>query len=441
MPQLIPSLAFLLEAFRPCFRSEVFLTFQAVVTAWCLCPAPHTLSHVWQATGWAARRHHDLIYSLFRSAVWDWDDLGLILATLILTHLVPGATVWLVIDDTLCHKRGAKVAFGGIFLDPVLSSRRRKVLRFGLNWVVLGIAVRLPWRADRYYCLPLLWRVFRKKELPGHQKRTELAAQLVRRLAEHCPNHQFWLVGDGAYINKVVLRDRPKNLQVIGPLPWRAALFTPAPPRRPGQRGATRKRGERLPTPQQMLDDTQHYPAQEREVALPMGSKRLRVQVVPGVLWYSALRDQAVLVVLVRDLDKRWRDEVLLCTDPNQEAEFVVQGYLRRWSMEVAFYVSKQYLGLHEPQVWCAAAVERAQPMAWFVTSLTILWYALWGRQGPQVERERPWYRDKRGVSFTDMLGTLRLQLWQEHIYGPKADQLPTPEKLKTLLQWLAAVG
>src|SRR5947209_2023828 len=84
---------------------------------------------VWQATGLAAKRHHDTAYAVFHSAAWEWDDLGVILATLILTHLVPGGVVWVAVDDTLCHKRGAKVAFGGIFLDAVLASTRHKTFR------------------------------------------------------------------------------------------------------------------------------------------------------------------------------------------------------------------------------------------------------------------------------------------------------------------------
>src|SRR5512135_3209053 len=101
--------------------------------------------------GTPAHQHHDTAYAVFHSAVWEWDDLGLVTATLILTHLVPGGVVWIVVDDTLCHKRGAKVAFGGIFLDAVLSTKKHKTLRFGLNWVVLGVAVPLPLRPDRYY--------------------------------------------------------------------------------------------------------------------------------------------------------------------------------------------------------------------------------------------------------------------------------------------------
>ena len=92
---------------------------------------------------------------------------------MILTHLVPGGVVWVVVDDTLCHKRGAKVAFGGIFLDAVLSSKRHKTFRFGLNWVVLGIAVPIPMRTDRYFCLPVLWRLYRKKGQAGYQTRPQ----------------------------------------------------------------------------------------------------------------------------------------------------------------------------------------------------------------------------------------------------------------------------
>ena len=225
MDQLIPGLAALVEAFGDCFHPQVFQTFQALLAGWIVCLGPHTLSGVWQATGLAARRHHDTAYAVFHSAAWEWDDLGIVLATLILAHLVPGVVVWIVADDTLCHKRGAKVAFGGIFLDAVLSSKKRKTLRFGLNWVVLGIAVPIPMRPDRYFCLPVLWRLYRKKGQPGYRTRSQSAAELAGKLAEANPGRAFWLVGDSAYINAATLRDRPANLQVIGPLHWKAALY------------------------------------------------------------------------------------------------------------------------------------------------------------------------------------------------------------------------
>src|SRR3954453_6686450 len=151
MDQLTPGLAALVETFGDCFHPQVFLTFQALIAGWIVCLGPRTLSEVWQATGLAAKRHHDTPSAVFHSAAWEWDDLGLVLATLILTHLIPGGVAWVVGADTLCPKRGATVAFGGIFPAPVLSSKKHKTFRFGLNWVGLGLAVPIPMRPDRYY--------------------------------------------------------------------------------------------------------------------------------------------------------------------------------------------------------------------------------------------------------------------------------------------------
>lgn len=439
--QLIPTLAALVASFRDCFRIEVFQTFQVLIAGWVVCTGPHTISEVWQATGLAAKRHHDTAYAVFHSAAWEWDDLGIVLTTLILTHLVPGGVVYVAVDDTLCHKRGAKVAFGGIFLDAVLSSKKHKTFRFGLNWVVLGVAVPIPFRADRYFCLPVLWRLYRKKGSAGYRTRPQAAAELARKLAEASPGRAFWLVGDSAYINAAVLQGRPANLQVIGPLHWKAALFQRPAPRQPKQRGASRKKGDRLPNPRAMIEDTATYPAELVTIAFPKGARELRVQVIRDVLWYKGAKTDPVMVVLVRDPLGRWRDEALVATDPAASAAFVILGYCRRWSVELAFFDSKQFLGLHDPRVRAERSVERAHPMAWFVGSLTILWYCAKGHEGSHVERERPWYEDKAMPTFTDMLGALRLQMWESKLYGESGQEVPSPESIKRLLQTLSAVA
>jgi len=439
MDQLIPGLATLVEAFRDGFHPQVFATFQALIAGWIVCLGPHTLSAVWQATGLAAKRHHDTAYAVFHSACWEWDELGIVLATLILTHLVPGGVVWVAVDDTLCHKRGAKVAFGGIFLDAVLSSKKHKTFRFGLNWVVLGIAVPIPMRADRYFCLPVLWRLYRKKGQPGHKPRPQSAAALARRLAEANPDRTFWLVGDSAYVNAALLRDRPKNLQVIGPLHWKAALFERPGPY--GGKGRRRKKGPRLPTPKVMIEDTTTYPAELMEIAFPQLTRELRVQVIRDILWYRGSQTDPIAVVLVRDPLGQWRDEALVTTDPSASAAFVIQGYCRRWSVELAFFDSKQHLGLHDPRVRSERSVERAHPMAWFLESLVILWYCVEGHQGSHVERDRPWYTTKVTPTFTDMLGALRLQMWEHKIYGESGEEVPSPECIRKLLHTLSAVA
>ena len=446
MDELITSLAPLLAPLRPCFRHEAFLTFQQVLVAWLLCPGPRTLTEVWQVCALRGRRHYTAIYHLFGAACWDWDEIGALLLLRLLTLLLPEGYVWLVVDDTLCHKRGAKVAFGGIFLDAVRSSKRRKVFSFGVNYVVLGLVLCLPFRPDRYYCLPVLWRVFRKKGLPGHRKRTALAADLARQAAELLPDREVFLVGDSAYINAAVLRERPAHLHVLGPLPLKAALFAlPAPPAagQPPRRGRAPKKGPRLPAPRDFFADFGAGAVEERVVPLPGRDKALRVQLLPRVLWYTGCKDEPVQVVLVRDPSGAWPDTALLCTHPGLSADEVIGGYARRWSVEVLFYDSKQYLGLQDPQVWSGPSVERAHPMAWFAYSVTLLWYALHGAEHEAVHRDRPWYRGAVGPALPEILGTLRLALWRGR-YSNEARHTGAPpqiaEMLDPLLQQLAAV-
>jgi hypothetical protein len=158
------------------------------------------------------------------------------------------------------------------------------------------------------------------------------------------------------------------------------------------------------------------------------------------VLWYGGAGPEPVTLVLVRDVAGPWRDAALLATAPEVSAEFVITGYCRRWSIEVAFFDSKQFLGLHEPRARSAPSVERAHPMAWFVLSVTVLWYAAAGKDGPQVRRQRPWYRGRKEPTFADMLGALRLQLWQGRITAASGATGQPPEVLEMLVHCLSAV-
>src|SRR5262249_53523056 len=149
---------------------------------------------------------------------------------------------------------------------------------------VLGVAVTIPFRPDRYYCLPVLWRLYRKKGSAGYQTRPQAAAALARKLAEANPDRVFWLVGDSAYVNAALLQGRPANLQVIGPLPGKAARYEPPAPY--GGKGRRPKKGPRLPAPKAMLEDTAAYPAEDLELVFPKATRMLRVQVVRDILWY-----------------------------------------------------------------------------------------------------------------------------------------------------------
>lgn len=433
MDQLTPSFDALLAPFAECFRPEVFATFSWMVTAWIVCVGRRTISRVWETTGRSADHSHYPAFRLFSAAAWNWDEVCRILLVKLLAAFVPGTRVWLVIDDTLCHKRGARVAFGGIFLDAVVSSKKHKVFRFGTNWVTLGLVVQLPLRPDRFFCLNILWRLYAKKgsRTDGtHRTKSQLARALVEVVAAWLPGRRLLVVGDSAYVGKHLLKGLPANVAAIGPIHWKAGLTEPLPEGTTGRR----KKGAALTTPQQALDDDR-WPWQDLRLCHPKGAKDLHVKVLGPCCWYASAGPTPLRVVLVRDPEGKWRDEALLSTDPELAADEVIVGYLRRWSVEVAYCESKQLLGFHDPMVWCAASVERAHPLAWFVGSLVILWYAQTGHHEPAAQRQRPWYRHKVEPTFADMLACCRRYLWSHWLASEPAR---AEEKVAWLLEYVA---
>lgn len=436
MDELIPSLQALLAPLAGAFRQEVHARFCMLVAAWIVCLGRRTISRVWETTGQSEKRNHAAAYRTFSEAVWNWDEVCRLLLLRVVA-LLPGVRIWAVVDDTLAHKRGAKVAFGGIFLDAVLSTKKHKVFRFGNNWVMLGIVLELSFRPNRYFCLPILWRVYEKqgsKSKKEHRTKSQLAAEMLTVLAGWLPGRKIMVLGDSAYLCKHLLRERPANVDALGPIHWKAALYEAWPEPRGRQ-----QHGRRLPNPQAMLADDQRWPRRTETIAFKNGLEReLEIKVITGACWYATAGPQAVQVVLVHDPRGEWRDEALVCTDVTLSAAEVITGYCRRWSVEVAFCDSKQLLGLHDPQVWCAASVERAAPMAWFVGTLVVCWYALEGQYGPQAQRHRPWYKNKPTPTFADMLAACRLQLWQEWLYDESGSQADYEEKLAWLLEYVA---
>jgi len=435
MDQLIPSLDQLLAPLAVVFRKEVFELFRRMIAAWIVCLGRRTISRVWQTTGQADPRHHAAAYRLFSQAVWNFDDVARVLLVRLLSAFIPGSRVGIVVDDTLCHKRGAKVAFGGIFLDAVLSSRRHKVFRFGTNWVLLGLVVELPGRTDRFFCLPLLGRVYQKqdgKSKAQHRTKPPLAAEMIGVLAGWLPGRELLVVADSASISKGLLRDRPVNVEAIGPLCWKAALWQAAAGQRP-------TRDQRLPTPAQLLADDAGWPAVTRWITFPNGQRRrLHLKQIDGVCWPSVTGVKPVRVLLVRDPKGPWRNEALVSTDPTLPDGMIRTGYCRRWSVEVAFCDAKQRLGFHDPQVWSAPAVECATPLAWLVGTLVVLWYAESGKDEAQTRGRQRWYRQGPSLTLADMLASCRLQLWHHWLGQGGGLEAGQETKWSWLLEYVA---
>ncbi|MBI3973638.1 MAG: hypothetical protein HY332_20375, partial [Chloroflexi bacterium] len=193
---------------------------------------------------------------------------------------------------------------------------------------------------------------------------------------------------------------------VIGPLRLDGARWTPPPPRRPGQKGRPRKRGDRLPAPAAQAQARQHWPA----LPVTLSGRTGRPLVCRGTaLWYRVLRDAPVRSVVVRDPSGRRQDAACCGTDVGVSVAFLLETYAKRWTWEVTCFLVKGRLGFDEPQHQTVLAVRRTAPLAGLVFALLVRWYATElqaGRAATWVVR--PWYRRKAAPSFADVLATLR---------------------------------
>ena len=436
---LPPPFVLLLGAFQPCFTAPSYRTFRRLVAGWIHCPGRRTITAVAVAAGAVGRRHISGFHRFFARARWSLDAVGRVVFTLALAWVPADQPLLVLVDDTLARKTGKGISLATMHHDPLRSTARKPFCSFGHVWVVLAVWVPLPMGGTRGFALPVLFRLYVGAKRGGradapsrpqagtrqraaeaahaaHPKPTklELARELIGLVAQWAGERAVSVVVDSAYAGRTLLEDRPPTVQVISRLRLDAALWAGPGRRRPGQKGRPRRRGTRLPTLKAMAA------ARRRWAPLPLvlyGRRVSPLVFTVTALWYHALRDRPVRIVVVRDPAGRRKDEAFFCTDPSVSPAAILERYARRWMLEVSFHDQKQFLGFEDPQNQTDQAVARTAPLAGIVYDLVLLWYAEQARHGrAPAWPVRPWYRSKTAPSFLDMLTAVRQHTWRRDI-------------------------
>lgn len=407
----VPSFAALLQELNVIMTAPTFQNFLVIAYGWVFARR-RTVTSMIQAAGAVGTKHHSVFHRFFAAACWSLDEFGLVTLRLIRPWL--GETVYLALDDTLARKSGRRMFGTGMHHDPLVSSRKLAVLNWGHSWVVLGVLVRMPFRSDRWFCLPILFRLYLNKSAAErarrmYRTRPELAVAMLKVLSAAEKTLHFHVVADSLYGGKSVLGNLPANCQLTSRLHLDARLYDAPAPRRPGQRGPTRKRGERLASPRQMLHE------RARRASLELYGRKERVRLAETVARSEADLARPLRVVAVESLASHGRLQAFYSTCHEAAAGQVLAWYARRWAIEQTFQETKGYLGFEQPQGWTRRAVERTAPLAMLLYSLIVVWFAHHGHRRWQAP-ERPWYRSKRGPAFVDMLDTLRAETLHSNI-------------------------
>ncbi len=418
MPTLPPAMLTLLAPFALHFSRRVWHHVLVLLTGALLAPQRRTVAAALQVTGHTHDRGFSRYHRVLSRARWSGLAVSRTLLRLLVETFVPDGPLVLGIDETIERRRGSKIAAKGIYRDPVRSSHGHFVKASGLRWVCLMLLVPLPW-AGRTWALPFLTALapserYDQQRGRRHKTLADWARQLLLVVRRWWPDRDLVAVADSSYAVLDLLattRSWPRPVTFITRLRLDAALYAPAPPRRPGQRGRSRLKGQRLPTLAACAADARTTWT-SLTVAAWYGRAERTVEVVTDTaVWYhSGLPPVPIRWLLIRDPAGKFATQALLCTDLAITADQLLAWFVRRWQMEVTFEESRRHLGLETQRQWSSPAIARTTPALLGLFSLVTLFAHPHFTTAPHL-RPTAWYA-KRLPTFVDALALVRRSLW-----------------------------
>lgn len=420
MPTLPAAMITVLSAFAPLFSARVWGHAQVLVMGAILAPAQRTIAAALRVTGLAQVRQFHRYHRVLSRAAWSELAVGRVLLALLVAAFAPTGPLLFGIDETLERRRGKRIAAKGIYRDPVRSSHSHFVKASGRRWVCLMLLVPIPWAA-RTWALPVLTALapserYDREQGRRHKSLTDWARQLLLAVRRWWPERAIVAVADSTYAALEFLaacRSWRAPVTVVTRLRLDAALYAPAPPRRPGQIGRPRLKGPRQPTLAAVAADPQiRWTTITVAQWYGTGARSVEIASATAVWYHSGLPPVPLRWVLIRDPQGTFATQALLCTDLAVAPAQILAWFVQRWQLEVTFEEARRHLGLETQRQWSAAAIRRTTPALLGLFSLITL---LAHRTLPapvSIVRHATWYH-KREPTFADALALTRRDIWQ----------------------------
>lgn len=421
MPTLPVAMLQLLAPFAPLFARRVWCHALVLVAGTLLAPGKRTVCAALRAMGLSQTPHWTRYHRVLNRAKWSSRATARVLLGLLVATLAPAGPLVFGLDETIERRWGPQIAARGLYRDAVRSSKDYFVKVSGLRWLCLMLLVPIPW-AERTWALPFLTILapserHDREHGRRHKKLTDWARQALLQLRRWLPTRAIVVVADSGYAAIALLARcaRLANpITVVTRLRLDAALYAPAPPRQPGQKGRPRKKGQRLPTlALRVGDPTTAWTAVTVASWYGAGPRTVEVASDTAVWYHGGLSPVPIRWVLVRDPQGRFATQALLCTDPAADSAQVLAWFVLRWQLEVTFAEVRRHLGVETQRQWSDLAILRTTPALLGLFSLVTLWaHRPMGATGDLV-RQAAWY-PKPLPTFSDALALVRRELWAQ---------------------------
>lgn len=350
--------ASLIIAFAPLFSERVWQYVPVLVTGAVLAPGKRTVTSILQVMGLSSENHFQNYHRVLNRARWSSQEASRLLLDLLIAAFAPCGVLVIGLDDTLERRRGKRIKAKGIYRDPVRSSHSHVVKASALRWVSLMLLVPIPW-AKRVWGLPFLTVLapserYRQAQGRRHKRLTDWGRQMLLQVRHWLPERELVVVADSSFavLDFLARLAQPAcPIACVTRLRLDAALYEPAPPRRPKQNGRPRRKGARLATLHQVLADRETT----WQTVLVKGwyakaLRRVEITSATAVWYHTGLPSVPIRWVLVRDPIGQFQPQAFLCTQLEVNPVQVLEWFVMRWPMEVTFEEARAHLGVETPR-------------------------------------------------------------------------------------------
>lgn len=425
MPTLPKSYFTLLSHFRSHFSNPIWKLTLVMLIGAILAPNKRTVTACLRIVGLHGEKRFLKYHRVLSRAVWSSLALSQTLLFLLVSTFAATGTLIIGLDDTIERRWGLKIRARGIYRDPVRSSHSHFVKASGLRWLCMMLLVPIPW-ARRVWALPFLTVLapserYYENSVRRAKKLTDWSGQVLLQVRRWLPTRQIVAVADSSFavISLLARIQRLKDpLTMVVRVRLDAALYEPAPPRKPKQKGRSRKKGKRLPTLEQRLKDKK---TKWQRILIPNwygeGQRWIEICSDLAVWYHSGLPTVLLRWVLIRDPKGKFKAQALLCTDPNVSPEQMVQWLILRWQLEVTLEEVRAHLGVETQRQWSDKAIVRTTPALLGLFSLVTLLAHHSTQRGRLPVRQAAWYV-KPAPTFSDALAIVRQTLWQHLLFS-----------------------
>ena len=317
-----------------------------------------------------------------------------------------GSSIVLVVDEHLERRRGEKIKAKATYRDPVASSKNWLIKCTGLKWVILALLITFPW-STRPFALPIFCVLRRPENHPKNAHRkprsgTDLLCQMLMVVRRWFPHLTITLLGDGDYARvKLCTVCQKLVIGLVTRMRGDARLYDRKTDVRSKHRRAIL--GARLSRPESNLWaklSIRWYGGQIKEVLVASRN----------CLWLAG-KQTAIIAIKAVWVELRPGDEmVLMTTNLDMSALSVIEGYVKRWNIEVTFRECREHLGIETQRQWSDLAIERTTPLLFALyTLITLMGNAIYNERG-LIAESTAWYK-KTHLTFSDLLEAVRQKI------------------------------